>query len=249
MTDVIFLSIVIPAYNEEERIGQTLRRIREYLARQDYAAEIIVVDDGSRDRTAETAADALRGMKNGRIIKRSKNIGKGCSVREGVLQSQGELILFTDADLSTPIKELDRFVHWIREGFDVIIGSRAYPESDIQVRQKYFRELMGKTFNAFVRLLLVKGIPDTQCGFKLFRGDVARRIFPLVKTKGFSFDVEVLYLCRLSEYKIKQVPVCWRNCPPSRVRIVKSSVQMFLELVKIRRRYKKMDRISERRAS
>jgi len=248
-TERVFLSIVIPAYNEEARIGQTLRRIREYLSRQNYIAEIIVVDDGSRDLTGEKAGEALQGMKRARLIGRSRNLGKGRSVAEGVLEAEGALVLFTDADLSTPIEELDGFLPWIREGFDVVIGSRAYPESDIQVRQNHIRELMGKTFNTLVRFLVMEGIPDTQCGFKLFRGEVARLIFPLIKTNGFSFDVEVLYLCRRSGYKIKQVPVCWRNSPPSKVRMIKSSAQMFLELVKIRRRHGTKGRISERQAS
>jgi dolichyl-phosphate beta-glucosyltransferase len=230
----IFLSIVIPAYNEEERIGQTLRAIREYLARQDYAAEIIVVDDGSRDRTAEKAEEMLSGMKNGRIIRRRVNAGKGYSVKEGILHTQGELVLFSDADLSTPIEELEKFLPWFPAGYDVVLGSRAFPGSDIQIRQNFFRELMGKTFNVFVRLWLIQGIPDTQCGFKLFRGKAARDVFSQVKTRGFSFDVEALYLCLRSGYKIKQVPVCWRNSPPSKVRIFKSSVQMLLELIMIR---------------
>jgi dolichyl-phosphate beta-glucosyltransferase len=243
-TGDIFLSIVIPAYNEEERIGQTLRTICEYLARQDYAAEIIVVDDGSRDRTAEKAADVLRGMKNARIISRRVNAGKGYSVREGILYSRGELVLFSDADLSTPIEELKKFLPWLQAGYDVVLGSRAFPGSDIQIRQNFFRELMGKTFNVFVRLWLIKGIPDTQCGFKLFRGDVAREIFRLVRTKGFSFDVEALYLCLRSGYKIQQVPVCWRNSPPSKVRIFKSSVQMLLELAMVKLAHRKRAEIN-----
>jgi len=245
----IFLSVVIPAYNEEHRIGRTLQKIQEYLARHDYGSEVIVVDDGSRDRTAEKAAEALRGLKNGCVINRRLNVGKGFSVREGVLHSRGELVLFSDADLSTPIEELENFLPWIKAGYDVVIGSRGLLESDIQVRQNYFRELMGKTFNVFVRLLLIKGIPDTQCGFKLFRGDVAQEVFPLVKTRGFSFDVEALYLCLRSGYKIKQVPVCWRNSPPSRVRIFRSSAQMLRELVKIRLAHGKNAKISGRRAA
>jgi dolichyl-phosphate beta-glucosyltransferase len=247
-TKAVFLSIVVPAYNEEARIGQTLRKIREYLASQSYAAEIIVVDDGSTDRTAEKAAEALQGMDQAYILRRFDNRGKGCSVREGILQAKGELVLFSDADLSTPIEELEKFLPWIDRGFDVVIGSRALPESDIQVRQNFFRELMGKTFNVFVRLFLMKDIPDTQCGFKLFRGDVARKIFPFVKTKGFSFDVEALYLCSRSGRRIKQIPICWQNSPPSKVRILASSAQMLLELAKIRLRHRKDGRINEQRA-
>lgn len=244
----VFLSIVVPAYNEERRIGKTLQKIRDYLASQSYAAEIIVVNDGSTDRTAEKAAETLRGMDQVHILRRCDNRGKGCSVREGIFQAKGELVLFSDADLSTPIEELEKFLPWIDQGFDVVIGSRALPESDIQVRQNFFRELMGKTFNVFVRLFLMKDIPDTQCGFKLFRGDVARKIFPFVKTRGFSFDVEALYLCRRSGCRIKQIPICWQNSPPSKVRILASSVQMLLELVKIRIRHRKNGRISGQRA-
>jgi len=245
----IFLSVVIPAYNEEERIGRTLQNIRQYLARQDYASEVIVVDDGSRDQTADKAAEALRAMKNGFLISRRLNVGKGYSVKEGILRSRGDLVLFSDADLSTPIEELENFLPWMRAGYDVVIGSRGLPESDIQVRQNYVRELMGKTFNRFVRLFLMTGIPDTQCGFKLFGGAVAREIFRRARTAGFSFDVEVLYLCLRSGYRIKQVPVCWRNSPPSRVRILKSSVQMLWELIKIRLAHRKHGGISGRPAA
>jgi dolichyl-phosphate beta-glucosyltransferase len=245
----IFLSVVIPAYNEEKRIGRTLKRIREYFARQEYAAEIIVVDDGSTDRTAEKAAEALQGMNQAHILRRCHNRGKGCSVRKGILHATGELVLFSDADLSAPIEELEKFLPWIRAGYHVVIGSRAFPESEIQIRQNFFRELMGKTFNIFVRLWLIQGIPDTQCGFKLFRGEVAHRIFPLVTTKGFGFDVEALYLCLRSGYRIKQVPVCWRNSPPSRVRIFRSSAQMLLELVKLKFRHKRKTRISGQQAA
>ena len=230
----IHLSVVIPAFNEEARIGASLNSIRAYLGKQPYASEVIVVDDGSRDRTAECAAESLRGMERHAILSLPRNQGKGAAVKEGIMKAAGDFILFSDADLSTPIEELEKFWPWMDQGFDVVIGSRALVGADIQVRQSFFRELMGKTFNVFVRRLLMKGIPDTQCGFKLFRGDVAKKVFSRLAINGFSFDVETLYLCR-RDHRIRQVPVIWRNSPKSHVRIVRSSLDMLLDLFKIRR--------------
>jgi dolichyl-phosphate beta-glucosyltransferase len=230
----IFLSLVIPAYNEEGPIAQTLAKVRDYLAQQEYSSEIIVVNDGSTDRTLDKAAEALTGIERTQILSRHRNFGKGFSVKEGALAAKGQHILFSDADLSTPIEELDRFLPWLEEGFDVIIGSRALPDSDIQVRQSFLRESMGKMFNVFVQLLVVKGIKDTQCGFKLFRREAAKDIFPKLKTRGFSFDVEVLLLSRQSGYRIKEIPVIWRNSPQSKVKVFSSSLRMFVDLWKIR---------------
>lgn len=225
---------MVPAYNEEKRIAQTITKIRNYLSQQNYLSEIIVVDDGSDDKTAEHATETLKGVKKGQILSRYKNLGKGYSVKEGILRAEGSIILFSDADLSTPIEELDKFLPWLEKGFDVIIGSRALPDSDIQVHQSFFRESMGKIYNIFVRILILKGIKDTQCGFKLFRRKAAMDIFSRIKTKGFSFDVEVLLLSRKLGYCIKQIPVRWRNSPESKVKIWSSSIKMFLDLWQIR---------------
>jgi dolichyl-phosphate beta-glucosyltransferase len=241
-----FLSVIIPAYNEETRVEQTLSKIRYYLSQKDYSSEIIVVDDGSCDETAGRAAEALKGMEHARVLSRSQNFGKGYSVKEGILQAKGKLILFSDADLSTPIEELDKFLPWIDRGFDVVIGSRALPESDIQVHQSFFRELLGKMFNVLVQILVMRGIKDTQCGFKLFRREAALDVFPRVKIKKFSFDVEALYLCRKLGYRIQQVPVVWRNSPQSRVRIFSSSLKMFLDLWRIRLSHRGVSKGRER---
>jgi len=239
MTDptatALFLSIVIPAYNEEKRLGPSLEKIRGYLAAKSYAAEIIVVDDGSTDRTAEVAGAALEGRLPYRVLRRDKNQGKGFSVREGVLAAAGQVILFTDADLSTPIEELEKFIQRLDEGFDMVIGSRALPGCDIRVPQAAPREALGKFFNRLVRLLVMKGCLDTQCGFKVFRRGAAMDLFSRLQSRGFAFDVEILVLAGKLGYRVGEVPVIWCNSPPSRVRIFRSSWQMLRELWRIRR--------------
>lgn len=229
------LSIVIPAYNEEKRIGASLEKILGYLKTKLFASEIIVVDDGSRDRTAEVAAAALEGRVPFRIVRLDVNQGKGGAVKAGVLASAGQAILFTDADLSTPIDELDKFLPRLDEGYDVVIGSRALPGCDIRVRQAAPREALGKLFNRLVRLSVMKGCPDTQCGFKAFRRAAAMDLFSRLQTKGFSFDVELLVLARKAGYRIAEVPVVWCNSRPSRVRLVRGSWQMLKEILRIRR--------------
>jgi dolichyl-phosphate beta-glucosyltransferase len=267
----IFLSVVIPAYNEEARLGDTLRTVRTYLESRIDApgagkgtpffsggtlsgitnaaeaptprcglSEIIVVDDGSTDRTAEVAAEALRGRPNDRILGRSENRGKGFSVREGILAAAGQLILFSDADLSTPIDEFEKLLAGLAEGNDLVIGSRALPDSDVRRRQNKVREGMGRMYNLLVRLLLMKGIRDTQCGFKLFRRKAAFDIFSRLRTEGFGFDVEVLYLARRLGYTIGQVPVVWINSPQSKVRMFRSSAGMILDLLRVRRFHRKV---------
>ena len=230
----VHLSVVIPSFNEETGIFDAVTTIAAYLRTREYASELIVVDDGSRDRTSKRAAEALRGMERGRIIKLPKNRGKGAAVKEGIMKAEGDFILFSDADLSTPIQEIEKFWPLTARGCDVVIGSRALPGSDVQIRQAPFRELLGKTFNVFVRLLILDGIRDTQCGFKLFRREAARRVFPRVTVDGFSFDVEALDLFHREGTSIGQVPVIWRNAPESRVKIMRSSLRMLLDLLRIR---------------
>jgi dolichyl-phosphate beta-glucosyltransferase len=237
--DKIFLSIVIPAYNEGSRIANTLVKIRDYLDRQNYSSEIIVVSDGCTDLTDSCAKESLKNWPNFRLLCRVENIGKGYSVREGILHSRGQLILFTDADLSTPIEELDNFLP-LADEFDILIGSRALPESKVQVRQSFFREYMGKTFNLFVQLLVLRGIRDTQCGFKLFHRQAALDIFHRIKLNGFGFDVEALFVSQKLGYSIKQLPVVWRNSPESRVHVFSSSVEMFKDLFRIKSLHKSL---------
>ncbi|MBN2112190.1 glycosyltransferase family 2 protein [Candidatus Woesearchaeota archaeon] len=225
------LSVVIPAYNEEKRIGKTLRRITSYLDKRKDDYEIIVVDDCSKDNTVKVA----RFLKNKRlkVLKNKCNLGKGGAVKNGMLAAKKKYVLFSDADLSTPIEEIEKFEK-LKDKYDILIGSRALKESDIKIKQPFYRVLMGKTFNLIVNLLVIWGVKDTQCGFKWFRKDAVKKIFPKQTFNGFSFDVELLFIAKKYGYSIKEVPVTWLNSPDSKVSAVRDSIRMFMDLIKIR---------------
>jgi dolichyl-phosphate beta-glucosyltransferase len=228
------LSVVIPAYNEEERLPSTIREIEAFLASKPYSWELIVVDDGSRDRTVEIARQTFSRPES-RVDCNPRNMGKGATVRRGMLLARGAFRLFTDADNSTPIQELDKLLARLEStGSDVAIGSRALRESQLEQRQPFYREFMGRTFNRIVQFLAVPGIRDTQCGFKLFTAPSAEHVFKRQRLEGFSFDVEVLMLARSGGFKIEEVPVRWINSPSSRVSPIKDSAKMFLDVVRIR---------------
>lgn len=228
------LSVVIPAYNEESRIHPTIQGIHAYLRRKSPKFEIIVVDDGSTDNTLRIVSDLSREFENIRAVHYQINAGKGYAVREGVLSSRGALLLLCDADQSTPIEEIEKLVPFLDRGYDIVIGSRALSNSDILVRQPWYRERMGKIFNILVRMLIIGKFKDTQCGFKLFRGDVARALFKKSLINGFSFDVEILFLAERDGYAVGELPIRWINSPHSRVRIFRDSLGMFFELLKIK---------------
>ena len=232
----VYLSLIVPAYNEAARLPATLDRLREYLEAQSYSYEVIVVDDGSRDRTMELVERIAGEWEQLRCVPNERNRGKGYSVKHGVLESRGTDILFSDADLSTPIEESERLLRLIAKGeCDIAIGSRALPDSELEVRQPFWREWMGRMFNKIVQRLSVPGIQDTQCGFKAFRGDIARRLFPLQQIDGFAFDVEILFLARKFGFRIAEVPVRWINSPDSRVSGIKHSWRMFNEVLTVRK--------------
>ena len=233
----IDLSIIIPAYNEETRIIKSLNIAVEYLEKQNYNYEIIAVDDGSKDNTISVLTNYHSKV---RVISLGKNLGKGAAVRKGMLSAIGEIRLFSDADFSTPVYELEKLLNHIHSGADICIGSRAMDRSMVKEHQPFYREFMGKTYNKIVQLLVFKGITDTQCGFKAFTRHAVEKIFSIAKINGFSFDVEILFLAKNLGLKVEQVPVEWYNDERSTVHPVKDSAMMIWELLKIRRLHKKI---------
>ena len=197
--------------------------------------ELIFVDDGSTDGTVAVVEACLEKNQALRIVKLGKNQGKGAAVRAGVLAAKGSLILFSDADLSTPVAEVHLLHDALHAGVPIAIGSRGMSESRLEKRQAFYREMMGRTFNQIVRLLLTLPIQDTQCGFKLFRRKEARQLFGALRTQGFAFDVELLYRARTAGFGIAEVPVTWRNDERSHVRPIRDSIGMFREIVGIRK--------------
>jgi dolichyl-phosphate beta-glucosyltransferase len=234
-----FLTIVVPAYNEEARLPATLAEIGAWMDARRLDAEILVVDDGSRDRTAEIAAEALGGRR-GRVLKNGENRGKGYSVRHGVLEAAGRFVLLTDADLSTPITEYDKVAAWVRDhDLDVAIGSRALPGSDVQLRQGVLRQTMGRTFNRIIRALTGLPFHDTQCGFKLLDRERTRPLFEKMVVDRFAFDVELLFLCRRFGLTVREVPVIWRNAPGSKVSILGDPLNMIYDVLRVRWRFRR----------
>jgi dolichyl-phosphate beta-glucosyltransferase len=228
------ISVIIPAYNEELRLKSTLPQIWGALRKRFSLFEIIVVDDGSQDQTAEIVLSFARFHPEIRIIRYERNRGKGHAVKIGVLEALGDYVLFCDADLSTPVREVKKLLAALKSGNDVAIGSRASQDSKILQHQPLYRVLMGKTFNKIVWILGVPGIRDTQCGFKCFPREVAREIFSRCRIDGFSFDVEILYIARRKELKIAEIGVFWKNSPMSKVHPIKHSLQMLKDLFLIR---------------
>jgi len=240
----MYLSVVIPTYNEEERIRKTLARVFDFLGQKDYEYEVLVVDDGSKDNTVGIIEDFFGGRSELRLIK-NPHKGKGFTVRTGILEAKGDFILFSDADLAAPIEELDRLLMWVRDqGFDLAIASREGFGSK-RVDEPWWRHLLGRGFNFLVQLLALPGIEDSQCGFKLFKRAAARDIFKRLHVYGAqaqelkhaylgAFDVEVLYLARKLGYKIKEVPITWRYVRTERLNPLRDSWKMFWDVVRIR---------------
>lgn len=232
----IELSVVVPAYNEEARLEPGLRQALGYLAGRGAPYELLVVDDGSRDGTSRVAA-AFAG-EGVRVLRHERNRGKGAAVRTGLLASRGRKVLVSDADFSTPIEEVEKLERFLQDGTPLVIGSRGLADSQVRQRQPFYRETMGKTFNRLIRLFGVRGIRDTQCGFKLARGDEGRRLAAELKIDGFAYDVELIWLARRRGYQVAEVGVIWVNSPDSRVDPIRSSFSMFRDVITMRLRHR-----------
>ncbi len=226
------LSVIVPAFNEAGRIRASLERMDAYLSEQPFTSEILVVDDGSSDGTSAVVTEI--NLARVEVLSYDTNRGKGYAVRYGMIRSRGELALFSDADLATPIEELETLTAAIRAGADIAIGSRDIAGSKLERRQSPIREFGGKMFNRLVQLLAVKGIHDTQCGFKLFTHEAAHAVFRLCTIDNFSFDVEALYIARKLGYSIAEVPVRWRHQEGSKVRLWRDAPRMLRTLIQIR---------------
>ncbi len=231
------LSVIIPAYNEQDRLGATLRDYLAYTRAGNRRVEFIVVDDGSLDRTSVVAESFAADHPEVRLIRLAENRGKGYAVRTGVVNSRGRQVLFADADGATPLPEVERLEAAITAGADVAIGSRALEGQGVRVTAKLYRRVMGRLFHRLVESLTVRGVKDTQCGFKLFRGPVAHDLFSRMRMRGFSFDVEVLMMAQRRGYRIAEVPVNWTHQPGSKVNLVTDSTLMVRDLFVIRGRY------------
>lgn len=227
----------MPAFNEEARLGPTLRDYVSYCRGTERRAEVIVVDDGSRDRTSAVVGSLEAEYPEVRLIRLAENHGKGHAVRSGVVNAQGRLVLFADADGATPLSEVERLEAAIAAGADVAIGSRALHDTQVTVKARLYRRVIGRVFHRMVELLTVSGVKDTQCGFKLFRGPVAHDLFSRMRIRGFSFDVEVLMMAQRRGYRIAEVPVNWTHQPGSKVNLVTDSALMLRDLFVIRGRY------------
>jgi len=230
----MYLSIIVPSYNEEKRLPKTLLDMDRYLRKQNYEYEIIVVNDGSKDRTAEAVEDLKPKIKNLKLIDNKENHGKGFVVRQGLLEAKGRIRLFSDADNSTSIDQVEKVFPWIEKGFDIVIGSRDVKGAVLDPPQSLLRITMGNIFNLMVQVLVgLWGIWDTQCGFKAFSAKAAEDILPRCRIDRWAFDPEILIIGKKLGYKIKEVPVVWRNDPDSKVKF-KGMVRMAFDLLKIK---------------
>jgi len=227
-----FLSIIIPAHNEAGRLPPSLEKIHTFLSQQDYAAEVLVVENGSSDDTLSVAKAYQKQILNLRVFSESAR-GKGLAIQRGMLEAIGKYRFLCDADLSMPIEQVNRFLPPILAPVDVAIGSRELPGSQ-RYDEPGYRHMIGRVFNAMVRGLVLPGIQDSQCGFKCFRDEVAQAVFPLQTMGGMSFDAEVLFIARQKGYQLQEVAIDWYFDPDSRVRLVQDSLRMAFDLITIR---------------
>jgi dolichyl-phosphate beta-glucosyltransferase len=230
----IHLSLIIPTFNEERRIGKSLDRILTFLQTQPYPSEIIIVDDGSQDRTIDVVLQHSNSNPPIRIERQPHNRGKGEAIKRGMLQGNGSYLFFSDADLSVPIEALPTFLSILENGCDVAVGSRRKPGAVLEVHQPLYRELMGKVFTWLSNRILGLHVSDFTCGFKGFRREAARGLFSRQRLGNWSFDPEILYLAKLKQYRVAEIPVRWRNDRATKVRLWRDVTSSFLGLLYIR---------------
>jgi dolichyl-phosphate beta-glucosyltransferase len=227
------LSVIVPAYNEQQRIKKTLEAINDYFSDKPITRQIIVVDDGSDDNTSGVIEALKKEINDLSVIPYHPNLGKGHAIKKGIEESHGEYILFTDADNSTPIEEFEKFYPLLKDNH-VVIGSRYISGSNIVVKQPKYRVLIGRFGNKLIQFLLLDGVNDTQCGFKAFQHEAAQQIFSRMKVNHFGFDMEILSIARLLNFSVKEIPVSWYNSKESRIRPIKDELKTFSELIYIK---------------
>lgn len=228
-----FLSIIIPAHNEEQRLPSSLEQIFHFLEKQPFTSEVVVVENGSTDRTYAIAREFAARHSNLRVIQNDWR-GKGLAIQRGVREAVGEYLFMCDADLSMPIDEISKFIPPQLQNIDIAIASREAPGA-VRYHEPYYRHLTGRVFNTLIRLLVLPGLQDTQCGFKCIRADVARDIFPYQTLTGWAFDVELLYIARHHGYQVVEIPIHWYFNADSKISVLRDSLRMFLDLLLIRR--------------
>jgi len=228
-----FLSIIIPAYNEQSRLPHTLEQVFHFLGKQSFKSDVIVVENGSTDKTLEIAQKFADQHKNLRVIHNEER-GKGGAVQRGVREAHGEYVFICDADLSMPVGEISKFLPPALKDFDIAIGSREAPGA-VRYHEPYYRHLTGRVFNMLIRLMVLPNLQDTQCGFKCLRAEVARDIFPFQTLTGWAFDVELLYIAHHHGYRILEIPIDWYFNADSKVRVLRDAWRMFIDLLVIRR--------------
>lgn len=226
-----FLSIIIPAYNEESRLPRTLQQVFSYLKEQPYEAEILIIENGSSDKTIEVAQQFANDHENLRVLSESER-GKGNAVRRGMLEARGQYRFMCDVDLSMPIEELSKFIPTNDQNFEIAIASRE-AKGAVRYNEPEYRHLGGRAINLAIRVLILPGLQDTQCGFKCFRADVAESIFPYQRISGWSFDIEILYIARERGYRIDEVPIHWYFDPGTKLRAVKDAIRMLRDILTI----------------
>lgn len=226
-----FLSIVIPAHNEENRLPDTLEQVFHFLEKQSFSSEVIIVENGSSDRTLNVAQEFAATHKNFRVMQSER--GKGAAVQRGMLEAKGEYCFMCDADLSMPVEEISKFIPPTLEGFDFAIGSRE-AKGSVRYNEPPYRHFGGRGINFIIQLLILPGLNDTQCGFKCFRAEVARDIFNCQTLHGWSFDIELLYVARRRGYRVKEIPIHWYHFADSKISALRDAVRMIQDIFRIR---------------